>query len=184
MIDNFKINFSLKGFTSILIGGYIFITGYLIETILKNFLVTPPLTNISPVIIEILIIAITILAFVFSSLALFVGGKKEAKKEQYQLWNAKTKTAFQKYILGFIVIFTSLLILINLDFIDYLTPTYLILYGVLLLVFKNKERKNFLILSGISILLAIICFLIPSYWAASFSILGITHITYGVMSKE
>ena len=185
MNDNFQINFSLKGITSILIGAFIFIAGYLIETILNGFLIDDnPLGMLSPEIIELLITGITLFVFLLSSLTLFFNGKRTAKKLQHKLWNVKTKTALKKYILGFIIIFTTLLLLKNLGFIDYITPTFLILYGLLLFIFKNKERKNLLILSGLSLLLAVMCFLIPSYWASSISILGIAHVAYGVVVKE
>jgi hypothetical protein len=72
----------------------------------------------------------------------------------------------------------------NLGFITYLTPTFLILYGLLLFSVKHKDRKNLLILAGLSFFLAVICFLIPTYWSASFSILGIAHVAYGVAVKE
>ncbi|WP_158841355.1 hypothetical protein [Polaribacter sp. L3A8] len=185
MNNNIQINFSLKGITSILIGAFIFVASYLIETILNGFLIDDnPLGMLSAETLEILIITITIFAFLFSSLTLFFNGKRTAKKQEHKLWSEKTKAATKKYFLGIIIIFASLLILMNLGFIDYITPTFLILYAVLLFVFKNKERKNLLILSGVSILLAVMCFLIPTYWASSLSILGIAHVAYGVVVKE
>ena len=113
-------------------------------------------------------------------MALFFGGKRTAKKFEYKLWNTETKIASRNYVLKFTVIFLVLTTLMNLGFIDYLTPVFLILYGALLALSMNKQRKNLLVLSGVSILLAVICFLIPSYWHASLSIIGIAHITYGV----
>ncbi|MDN3619896.1 MULTISPECIES: hypothetical protein [Polaribacter] len=184
MNDNYQINFSLKGFTSILIGAYFFIAGFFIETIVKGSLAEETSLDLPSKTTEILIITAVLLVFLFSSLTLFFNGKKNAKKLQHQLWNDNNKLAFKKYILAFVVIFTSLLILMNLGFITYLTPTFLILYGLLLFIFKNKERKNLLILSGLSLLLAVMCFLIPSYWASSISILGIAHVAYGVVVKN
>ncbi len=40
------------------------------------------------------------------------------------------------------------------------------------------------IIGGICLLLGIICFLIPNYWFASMSILGIAHITNGIVVKN
>ncbi|WP_299064430.1 hypothetical protein [uncultured Polaribacter sp.] len=185
MDNNSKINFSLKGFTSILIGGYFFIAGYLIETILKGFLIDDhALAMFSAEIIEYVVLGIAFLVFQFSSLAIYFSGKRNATKLEITLWNAPTKNAVKKYFLGVLVIFSSLIILMNLGFIDYITPTFLILYGFLLFVFKNEARKNLLVLSGLSLLLALMCFLIPTYWASSLSILGIAHITYGFVVKE
>ncbi|QXP70903.1 hypothetical protein H0I29_02050 [Polaribacter sp. R2A056_3_33] len=184
MNDNYQINFSLKGFTSILIGAYFFIGGFFIETILKGSLTKETPLKLSYKTTEILIITTVLLVFLFSSLTLFFNGKRNAKKLQYQLWNDNSKVVLKKYILAFVVIFTSVLILMNLGFITYLTPTFLILYGLLLFSVKHKDRKNLLILAGLSIFLAVICFLIPTYWSASLSILGIAHVAYGVAVKE
>jgi len=177
-------HFVLKGLVSILIGIFIFGVAYLIKTILKEFLTDDsPLGMLSTEIIEIFIIFLIFCGVLFASLALFFSGKRSAKKKQYPLWNQKTKTAFRKYILFMIIAFGSLMLLFNLGFVEYLTPTFLIIYAFLLFTFKNKARKNLLILGGLNVFLALICFLIPSYWFASFSILGIAHITYGVVEK-
>ena len=184
MDNNNLVNFSLKGFTSILIGAYIFIAGYVINTILNGFLIDDnPMGMLSVEIIEILIISIILFVFIFSSLALFFKGKRKVKKDNYKLWNTETKNSFRTYILGIVIIIISLFVLNSLGLIDYLTPISLILYGILLFILKNKERKNILILSCLTIFLAIICILIPSYWYSSLSILGIAHIAYGVAVK-
>ena len=75
------------------------------------------------------------------------------------------------------------MLVLSAGLIDYLTPIFLFLYAVLLFLFKDKERKNLLILSGLSLLLAVMCMLIPTYWYSSLSILGIAHIAYGVVIK-
>jgi hypothetical protein len=181
MHDTLESNFTLKGLTSILIGLYFFIAGSIINSIIEDFLIDDnPMGMLSPQIIEIVIFTLIFFVFLFSSLALFFGGKGTAKKFEYKLWNTETKIASRNYILKFTVIFLVLTTLMNLGFIDYLTPVFLILYGAVLALSMNKQRKNLLVLSGVSILLAVICFLIPSYWHASLSIIGIAHITYGI----
>lgn len=175
MHDTFESNFSLKGFTSILIGLYFFIAGSLIHKIIEGFLIDDnPMGMLSPQIVEIAILAILFFVFLFSTLALFFGSRRTAKKFDYKLWNTETKIAFRNYIFKVIVIFSVLITLMNLGFINYLTPVFLTLYGGLLALSMNKQRKNLLVLSGLSIFLAIICLLIPSYWYASLSIIGST----------
>ena len=181
MHDTLESNFTLKGLTSILIGLYFFIAASIINSIIKGFLIDDnPLGMLSPQIIEIVIFTLIFFVFLFSSLALFFGGKRTAKKFDYKLWNTETKIAFRKYILKIVVIILALILLVNLGYINYLTPVFLTLYGVLLAISSKKQRKNLLVLSGISVLLAGVCFLIPSYWHASLSIIGIAHIAYGV----
>ena len=182
--DNFQVNFSLNGIASIQVGVYIMIAAYLIKNILDGFLVDDSsMGMLSPEIIEVLLIAITIFTFIFSSFALYFKARRASKIFQNQLWNAKTKTAFLIFVLSFSVMFSGSILLMRQGFIDYITPVFLILYAVLLLIFKNKERKNLLIISGICLLLAIVCFLIPTYWHSSLFILGVAHIAYGVVIK-
>lgn len=183
--DNFSVNFSLKGFTSILIGLYFLLASYIIKTMLYGFLIDDnTMGMMSAEIIEFLIISIAFFLFLFSSLALFFKGRRSAKKFHYKLWNGKTKSAFGKFILFIVIIFTTLIILMNFGQIDFITPIFLILYGLMLFFFINKTRKNLLILAGLCVFLAIICYLIPTYWYSSFVILGIAHLTYGVVVRN
>jgi hypothetical protein len=182
--NNFQLNFSLQGYASIQIGLYFLITAFAIKNILAGFLVDDHLLGMmSAEIIEVLISIITFLMFLFSSFALFFKGKRKAKKLQYNLWNTKTKINFWKYLVSFFLMFLLLIFLKNQGLIDYLTPTFLILYGLLLLLLKTENSKNLFILTGICALLAILCFIIPTYWYSSIYILGVAHITYGVVLK-
>lgn len=183
--DNFQVNFSLKGFTSIQIGVYIFITSYLIKSILDGFIIdNNPLGMLSPQIVEIVIITLAVFTFLFSSFALYFKGRRSAKRFQFQLWNSTTKRAFIKYSISFLLLFLLLYFLMKQGYIDFITPAFLLIYGIILLLFKNKERKNLYIISGVSVLLAILCIVIPTYWYSALTILGIAHITYGVVVKN
>lgn len=183
--DNFLANFVLKGFTSILIGVYILLGSYLIKLILNGFLVDGnPMGFMSPQIIEILISTIAFLVFLFSSFALFFSGRRIARKFRFKLWNGKTKTTFIEYILFVILMFVTLFLLIKEGFIDFLTPAFLLLYGVLLIILRKTKNINLLILALISFLLAILCYVIPSYWYSALSILGIGHIVYGLAVRN
>lgn len=182
--DNFEVNFSLKGFASIQIGIYFLIAAYIIKTVLDGFLIDDnPFGMLSAEILEMVIIIVTFLTFLFSGLALYFKGRRSAKKFEYKLWNAKTKKNFWLFILSFIGIFILLIVLMNLGHINSITPTFLLLYGLLIFLNKNKKRKGLLILTGICILFGVLCMLIPSYWYSSLLILGIAHITYGVVVK-
>ncbi len=181
MSDNFQLNFSLKGFTSILIGAYLFITGYLIEAILNS---TKSLKTLSPKATEIGIITIVFVFFLLATFTLFYLGKRNASQLQINLWNDKTRVAVKKYSGVIFVTFIALIVLKNQELTNYLAPTFFVLYGTLLFLFKHEERKNLLVLAGLSLLLAVVCFLIPTYWSSSLSILGIAHVAYGVVVKE
>ena len=182
--DNFYANLVLKGTASILTGFYICCSAYLMKGILEGFLVADnPLGMLSAELIEILFFGMLFLVFMFSSIALIFGGKRVSKKFKFKLWNAKTQKIAFKYLFLVALIFTALLFLLNAGFIDEIPPTLLILYGFLLFVVKNKDRKQLLILSAVCFFLAVFCFFIPSYWYSAFSTLGVAHIAYGVVVK-
>ena len=183
--DNFQLNFSLKEYSSIQIGIYFLIAAFFIKSILEGFLVDDnPLEIMSPEIIEILILVIISSTLILSTLALFFKGRRKAKKLQYKLWNNKTKSDSIKYMGSFIIIFLVLIFLNKQGYINYLTPVFLIFYGISLLILKIKKSKNLFVLSGVCFLLAVICFLIPNYWYSSIFILGIAHIAYGIVVKN
>ena len=183
--DNFEVNFSLKGFASIQIGIYILIAAYLIKNILTGFLIDDnPVGMLSVEIIEIAVISILILTFLFSSMALYFKARRASRRFQHKIFNSKTKKALLVYVIFLISTFTILISLKNLCYVDFITPSFLILYGIFLFFMKHKSRKNILIISLVSVLLAALCIVIPSYWYSSLFILGITHITYGVVVKH
>ncbi|WP_439127581.1 hypothetical protein [Polaribacter sp.] len=182
--DNFEVSFQLKGLNSILIGVYIFLAAYAYKYVLDSYLIdNHALGMLSPQLIEMLFVAIAFLAFLFSSLALFFSGKRKAKKFQYKLWNGKTKAAFLKYLLGILIIFICALILKNYGKIDLITPAFLFLYSLLLLLLKSKGDKSLYILIAVCVLLGVLCILIPTYWYSSLTIIAIAHATYGVAVK-
>ncbi|WP_339661701.1 hypothetical protein [uncultured Polaribacter sp.] len=183
--DNFQLNFSLKGYSSIQIGLYFLLAAFVIKKILEGFLIdNNPIAMLSAEIIEFLILGIVFLTILFSALALFYKGRRKARKLEYKLWNAKTKKNFWVFSASFTLIFIILIYLTTLDFADFMTPTFLFLYGISLLFLKIKKSKNLFVLSGISLLLTMICVLIPQYWYSSIFILGISHVTYGIIVKS
>lgn len=178
-------NFALKGFTSIQIGLYFLLASYLIQIILEGFLIDDnPMGMMSAEILEYVIISIGFFLWLFSSLALFFSAKKRAKKQETHLWNSFSKSVFWKYLASFLVLFIALIFLMNQGLIDVITPVFLIFYGCILLLINAKNNQNIRIITGICFLLAMICFIIPNYWYTSLSILGIAHITYGIVGGK
>ncbi|WP_088323550.1 hypothetical protein [Polaribacter tangerinus] len=182
--DNFEINFTLKGITSIVIGIYFLGLAFILKYILDSFLIDDhTIGMLSPEILEVVVISCIASFILLSCLALFFAARRNAKTFQFLLWNRKTKIAVFQFILGLITVTIAGFLLLENGYEDYLTSTFLVFYALLLVLFKNKQRKNILVLSGISILLAIVCFNIPSYWNPAINILGIAHICYGIIQK-
>ncbi|SDR72629.1 hypothetical protein SAMN05216503_0630 [Polaribacter sp. KT25b] len=182
--DNFQLNFSLKGYSSIQIGVYFLLAAFSIKKILEGFLIDGnPMSLLSTEIIEYLVLGIIFLTILFSTLTLFYKGRRKARKLEYKLWNSKTKKNFKLFSFSFTLIYLVLFYLTTHHFADYLTPTFLFLYGISLLFLKIKKSKNLFVLSGISLLLTMICVLIPNYWYSSIYILGVAHVIYGIIIK-
>ena len=178
-------SFALKGFTAIQIGMYFLLAAYLIKNILDGFLIDDnPMGMMSAQIIEITIISILIFVFLFSSLALFFSAKRRSKKLELSLWNPVSKYNLWRYLGSFLILFLLLYFSMNQGFIDLLSPIFMFFYALILFLINQKSNKYLQIISGICALLAVICFLIPSYWYASILILGIAHITFGIVVKD
>ncbi|MFK8060596.1 MAG: hypothetical protein AB8B78_10945 [Polaribacter sp.] len=180
---NSQLNFSLLGFTSIQIGIYILIGAYVIKNLLEDFN-SRNFLNIAKENLVFVIASIVFIILLFSFLALFFKAKRNARKHQLILWNHKKTTSFCYTFSAFFIFFSFSIVAFNLGYVTYITPSFLIFYAILLFLFKNKERKDILIISGVCLLFAAVCFLIPSYWYSSLFILGVAHITYGVVLKE
>ncbi|WP_299012209.1 hypothetical protein [uncultured Polaribacter sp.] len=180
-----KNHFKLAGFTSILIGAYFLISGYAIETILNGFLIDDnPLAMMSPEIIEMVIITIAISLFLLVSFTLFFSAKRKAKRENDKLWTGNSKNVAKKYIFLNSITFIILICLLKFGEINLITPVFLILHALLLVLFHLKERKGLLILAGVCLLFAIMCFVMPNYWSSSISILGIGYMAFGINYRK
>ena len=174
--------FVAKGFASILIGIYFLLGAYFIKSTINNLVITP---NSLPPFSDIYLILLILFAVLLCcSLTLFVFAKRLAKKQQVLLYNLSSKKTITMYVIGVLLLFLSSLMLFQYKYFEYITPAFLLQCGLWLLVMKNKLRKDFKMISVLCFFLAIICFLIPSYWYSSLSLLGIAHITYGVITHS
>lgn len=173
--------FVLRGFASILIGIYIIAGAYGIKYVVDSALINDDnLKDASVNNNELLILFIVIMVLIATVFTFFVGAKKHTENINFMLWNTNTK----KLTLLILLILFAIIVLFSQGFINFITPILLIIYAIFLFSVKNKKRKDFLILSGISLILGVLCFLIPTYWYYSLFILGIAHITYGVVVKD
>ena len=180
--DSFAINFTFDRFTSILIGIYFLMSDYFIKFLLNSFSFDGNLTRfLSP---QIIIPSVVFLVFTFFCLILFFVSRKSARKFNYKLWNEKTKTAFRKYLTGVIFTICLLVFLVNNGYTNYVANCFLILYGILLFFLINKKSENLIILSLVIILLGSLSFSTPTYWYSFFCILGIAHISFGVLARR
>lgn len=183
--DNFSLNFVLRSFNSIQIGGYILLAAFLLKSSLLGFIADEnPMGMLSIEIIEILQIGIVVLVALFSSLALFFSARRQARKFQFKLWNKKTKRYFWYYFLGLFIGIVVLNFITNSGNINFLIPVFLVYYGALLVVLNPKRKKVLYLISAICLLLSFIVFIIPTYWYSSLLILGTSHVVYGLVNRQ
>lgn len=182
---NTDLNFILRGTNSIQIGIYFLVAAYLFQSIFSGFLSDSSLIGMMSIeIIESMLIAITVLFFAFAYFALYFSNRRVCRKHKTLFWNSITKVVF------FVTTVLSIVTIIALSYLNSqglfldITPVFLILYGSYLLLFNFRKKQQLYYLGSLSILLAILCFLIPTYWYSSIFILGVGHIIYGIVVKK
>ncbi len=182
---NSKVNFTLKGLNSIQIGLYMLLFAYLIQGLLNGFMSDSSfLAMMSIQIVEVQIVFLAFLFILFSYFALFFSSRRTSRKNKKQFWNTPTKATF--WVTFFLTVITiALLFFLNKQglFLE-LTSVFLLLYGIYILLFNFRKKKQFQLLGAICLFLSIVTFIIPSYWYNSLLILGIGHVVYGLMVKE
>jgi len=177
-------NFILKGFNSIQIGLYILLGAYLIKSLLQNFIADEnPIGMMSIEIIEVLSLSIVILVILFSTLAIFFSSRRQSRRSHHKVWNKKSKTHFWKFITLTIIGLLVLNYMHNSGYIKYLSPGFLLYFGLMLILLNSKKKKPYYLLAVISMILSVLVFLIPTYWYSSLLIVGVGFLVYGIMKK-
>jgi L-asparagine transporter-like permease len=183
--DNFSLNFVLRSFNSVRIGLYFSLGAYLLKSSLQNFIADEnPMGMLSIEIIEILQISIVFLVALFSSFALLFSARRQSRKFQFKLWNAKTKRFFWIYLIAIVIGIFLLNFIANSGNIIFLAPTFLVYYGAFLAILNSEKKKNLYLISGISLLLAFLVYIIPTYWYSAILIVGASHIVYGLTHRK
>jgi len=178
-------NFILRSFNSVQIGLYLILFTFLFKSLFDGFLSdTSMLGMISIEIIELAASLFIILFFLLSGFAVLFSSRRLAKKSGYKLWNKKTFRQFTFYFGWSFPAYVILYILANGGYSIYLGVSLLFLIGMILIGLNTAKKKSMYLLAGLSIGLAIISYLIPSYWYSSLMILGGAFIVYGIMIKK
>ncbi len=174
-------NFVLKGFTSAQVGLYFVIAAFLIKKTIGNFLVDDTFMMFMSVqLIEFFVVGILFLLFLFSSLAIFYSNRRSARKLQQKIWNPVSKKRFWIFLTHVIISLSILILLYSNGLYNYVGPIGLILYAFLLTALSTFN-KVYLLFAFVAILLAVMSFIIPSYWYSSMLLLGVAHFAYGVV---
>ena len=182
---NSELNFVLKGFNSIQIGIYFLIFGYVTKAFFEGFLSDSSLLGMMSIeIIEMIVSILAVLFAVFSYFALFFSSRRSSRKKEIQLWNPVTKATFSvTFLLSAIVLFALSYLYQQGFFLD-ITAVFLLLYGVYLLLYNFRKKTEMYLIGIICLSLAVVCFVIPTYWYSSLLIVGISHVVYGIAVRN
>lgn len=182
---NYRSNFILRGVNSIQIGIYLLIFAYVTKTILEGFISdSSPLLLLSIELVEYQILSLGILFVLFSYFALFYSSRRICRKESLVFWNASTKATFWVSFFLSIVVISVLYYLNTQGFYLQLTAIFLLLYGIYLLLYNFRKKRSLYIMGGLFLMLALLTFIIPTYWYNALLIAGVGHIVYGLMVKK
>ena len=178
-------NFILKGINSIQIGLYILLSVYLLKSLLDAFLSDESfLAMMSIQIIENIGISLVVFIFLFSALAVFFSSRRRARKLGFKVWNPQSKKQFWIYSAFVIIGIVILSFVKSIGLTTYLAPLFLLFSGTLFALLNAKKEKPYYLLAGINVLLAVLVFIIPSYWYSAILIVGISFLAYGVVVKK
>ncbi len=177
-------NFILKGFNSIQIGLYILMGIYVINASILGFIAdSNPLGMLSIEIIESICMFMVVLVVFFSMFAVFFSSRRAARKAGVAVWNAASKKQFGLYTIA-VILGGFLLSLAKNAEVNYATPFFLGYLGLLMALFNSQRKKAYDLLVAICLLLALVVFIIPTYWYSSLLILGGSFFVYGIANRK
>lgn len=183
--NNNQQNFILRGFNSIQIGLYFILFTFLFKSLFDGFLSDVSLLGMMSIeIIEIAAIAFITLLISLSGLAVFFSSRRLAKRSGYKLMNKKTFRQFAFYLGWTLPAFLILYTTANAGHSMYVGVAFLFLLGTILIVLNSGKKKPLYLLGVISLVLAIISYIIPTYWYSSLMIMGGAFFVYGVMIRK
>ena len=177
-------NFILKGFNSIQIGLYMILGVYVINAAILGFIAdSNPLGMLSIEIIESICMFMVVLVAFFSMFAVFFSSRRAARKVGIAVWNATSKKQFGLYTIA-VILGIFLLSLAKNTAVNYATPFFLGYLGLVMALFNPQRKKPYDLLVAICLLLAVVVFVIPSYWYYSLLILGGSFFVYGIANRK
>ena len=175
---------SLSGWTGILSGLYALIGAYWAYRIIyhSDRVIYPDITSltISPVVLQLILIAIGVLVLAVGS-GLFFSLKK-AKKSGEKFWSKSAAMLASSLAVPLVTGGIFIIILYTKGIISLLAPSTLVFYGLALINAKKYTYSDIGYLGYSEIILGLISCFYTGYglyfWAAGF---GVLHIVYGIL---
>jgi hypothetical protein len=178
-------NFILKGSNSIQIGIYLLLFVFILKSLLDGFLSDVSMLGMMSIeIIELAAFIFISLFILLSGLAVLFSNRRRTRRAGYKLMNKKTFRQFAFYLGWTLPAFLIIYSIANGGYSMFAGVSFLFLLGTILIGLNSSKKKALYILSGLSIGLAVISYLIPSYWYSSILIMGGAFIVYGIMIRK
>ena len=135
-------------------------------------------------IIELAAVVFIVLFILLSGLAVLFSSRRRVRRSGHKLMNKKSFRQFAIYLGGTLPSFLILYTMANGGYSMFTGVSFLFLLGAILIGLNPSKKKPLYLLSGLSIGLALISFLIPSYWYSSVMIMGGAFIVHGIMFRK
>jgi len=185
LIRNTSYNFKLRKRPSLFTGTYIILATLIIKLTIEGFTTeASPFGFLTVNYLESFIVIITVLTFLFSLLALFFGNRKHQRKIGFKLWNRNSKKSLLLVITFVALLYFIEFYLLRIGEEQFIIPTFLIGYGIILMSLNFSRSKMLFIFSMISICIGFIPLFVEGFGFYSLFTLGISHYVFSFVKNK
>lgn len=185
LIKNTSYNFKLRSRPSFFIGIYIITTSLLIDMVIVGFTTeASPFSFLTVNFLEFFIFSISLLGITFSLLALFFGNRKHQRRIGYKIWNKNSKKMMWFVFLLLTILYIIAFYLLRTAQEAFIIPTFIISYGILLLILNLSKTITLYLFSIASILIGFIPLFVDGFGFYTLIILGVIHLIYSYLNKK
>ena len=185
LIKNTSYNFKLRSRPSFFIGTYVILSTLLIKTTLTGFITdSSPFGFLTVNYLEGFIFIITFFGVFFSLLALFFGNRKYQRTIGNKVWNKNSKKMMWLLFILIIALYGVEFYLLRSGEEAFIIPTFIIGYGLLLLLLNFSKKISLYQFSIVSFLIGFIPLFVDNFGFNSLFILGVVHYVYAYINRS
>ena len=184
LIRNTSYNFKLRKKPSLFIGTYIILGTLLIKLTIEGFTTEgSPFGFLTVNYLETFMVLITVLMLLFSLLALFYGNRRYQRKIGFKVWNRNSKKSIFLLFALFLALYSIEFYLLRTGDEAFIIPTFLISYGLILIILNQSKSKALYLFSMVSIGIGFIPLFIEGLGFYSLFIFGASHYMWSLVKN-
>ncbi len=184
LIRNTSYNFKLRKKPSLFIGTYIILGTLLIKLTIEGFTTEgSPFGFLTVNYLETFMVLITVLMLLFSLLALFYGNRRYQRKIGFKVWNRNSKKSIFLLFALFLALYFIEFYLLRTGDEAFIIPTFLISYGLILIILNQSKSKALYLFSMVSIGIGFIPLFIEGFGFYSLFIFGASHYMWSLVKN-